>query len=64
MVQPTGSLWEQLDDWVLPNFVTAVRVRVPQGRGREPKGTEGKPWMLQMYGSFHSSHSNTANGFL
>ena len=49
---------------VLPNFVTAVRVRVPQGRGREPKGTEGKPWMLQMYGSFHSSHSNTAKGFL
>eukprot|EP00435_Cladocopium_sp_Y103_P054014 s478_g17.t1 len=31
MVQPTGSLWEQLDDWVLPNFVTAVRVRLPQG---------------------------------
>lgn len=31
---------------------------------RPRKGTEGKPWMLQMYGSFHSSHSNTAKGFL
>lgn len=26
---------------VLPNFVTTVRVRVPQGRGREPKGSPG-----------------------
>ncbi|CAE7330483.1 Vps13 [Symbiodinium natans] len=30
-VPPTGSLWEPLDDWVLQNFATALRVRVPGG---------------------------------
>eukprot|EP00434_Breviolum_minutum_P009625 symbB.v1.2.008475.t1/scaffold534.1/size190675/6 len=31
MVQPTGSLWEPLDDWVLQNSVKALQLRLPQG---------------------------------
>eukprot|EP00929_Paragymnodinium_shiwhaense_P000204 TRINITY_DN10044_c0_g1_i2.p1 TRINITY_DN10044_c0_g1~~TRINITY_DN10044_c0_g1_i2.p1 ORF type:complete len:2722 (-),score=650.48 TRINITY_DN10044_c0_g1_i2:259-8424(-) len=29
IVKPTGSRPDSLDDWVLPNFATAVKVRVP-----------------------------------
>ncbi|CAJ1351761.1 unnamed protein product, partial [Effrenium voratum] len=34
-VQPTGSLWEPLDDWVLPSG-PSIRLRLPQGEFSQP----------------------------
>jgi hypothetical protein len=35
-IKPTGSLWEPLDDCVLPHFCTAVLARLPGGMSSEP----------------------------
>lgn len=35
IVKPTGSLWEPLDEWIVPHFATAVAVRVPGGQASE-----------------------------
>jgi len=35
-IEPTGSLWEPLDDWILPYFSSALVVRVPGCQSSEP----------------------------
>lgn len=40
LVTPTGSKWESLDEWVLPNFATSITVSIPSGRASEPLALE------------------------